>query len=130
MISVNRNTKNDGSDLKDNRFDIHTKTQTLNLRTANEIACKQWLHFLSLERKKHRQSVRAGLDSLESTSHRRSTKRRSAAVAPPKHEKNHKAMPSKGHAKASAVRRFKRQRTSRSVDERKKVKMHDTDDDE
>jgi len=135
MISVSRNTKNDGSDLKDNRFDIHTKTQTLNLRCENEIVCKQWIHFLSLERKKHRQSVRAGLDSLESTSHRRSTKRRSAAVAPPKpgkpdEAKKAKASTLQSKTKTSAVKRFKRQRTSRSVDDRKKVNVEDPDEDD
>merc|ERR1711933_576871 len=54
IISVNRNTKNDGTDLKNNRFDTNTRDQILNLRTENQIVCQQWIHFLSLERKKHR----------------------------------------------------------------------------
>lgn len=58
IISINRNTKNDGADLKENRFDIHLKDKSVNLRTENDVVCKQWIHFISQQRKKHKQSIR------------------------------------------------------------------------
>merc|ERR1712176_943650 len=113
IISVNRNTKNDGTDLKNNRFDINTRDQILNLRTENQIVCQQWIHFLSLERKKHRKSIRNGLESLESLEST-STKRRSHATTTPK-KQNNNTLDSKQNQNIKApVRRFKRQRTSRA----------------
>jgi len=130
MISVNRNTKSDGTDLKDNRFDITTKDQTLNLRTENQIVCQQWIHFLSLERKKHRKSIRTGLESLESAN---IIQRRSAVstVLPDSHlNSNHNAKPRQHRDSNSSVRRYKRQRTSRAVDRKRSLHLNDEEDDD
>merc|ERR1712176_706607 len=113
IISVNRNTKNDGTDLKNNRFDINTRDQILNLRTENQIVCQQWIHFLSLERKKHRKSIRNGLESLESLEST-STKRRSHATTTPKKQNNNTIDSKQNQNIKAPVRRFKRQRTSRA----------------
>eukprot|EP00485_Elphidium_margaritaceum_P000081 CAMPEP_0202691622 /NCGR_PEP_ID=MMETSP1385-20130828/6286_1 /ASSEMBLY_ACC=CAM_ASM_000861 /TAXON_ID=933848 /ORGANISM="Elphidium margaritaceum" /LENGTH=769 /DNA_ID=CAMNT_0049347055 /DNA_START=32 /DNA_END=2338 /DNA_ORIENTATION=- len=115
IIAINRSMKVDGSDLKDNRFDITTRDQTLNLRTESPVECQQWIHFLTLERKNHRKSIRTTLQSLESAN---MIKRRSNAVAPtqpPQQSRN-------SHQKSvtvdsKSIQRFKRNRTARFDDE-------------
>eukprot|EP01084_Bolivina_argentea_P204194 348678_1 len=76
IASINRNTKSDGSDLKDNRFDIDTKQGVINLRSENNMKCKQWIHCLTQQRKKHRQSIRNGLGTLEDEAQAPSTVKR------------------------------------------------------
>eukprot|EP00485_Elphidium_margaritaceum_P006733 CAMPEP_0202695746 /NCGR_PEP_ID=MMETSP1385-20130828/9262_1 /ASSEMBLY_ACC=CAM_ASM_000861 /TAXON_ID=933848 /ORGANISM="Elphidium margaritaceum" /LENGTH=493 /DNA_ID=CAMNT_0049351823 /DNA_START=78 /DNA_END=1559 /DNA_ORIENTATION=- len=79
MVSVNRSTKNDGGDLKDNRFDVSTHDETLNLRADNPRVCQQWIHFLSAQRKQHTKSIRNGLQSLtEQTVVRRFERRKTS----------------------------------------------------
>jgi len=131
VIAVNRSTKSDGTDLKDNRFDISTRDGVLNLRTANPIVCRQWIHFLSLELKNHQKSIRTGLESLAQTEWAAAAHsngvgggRRSAAVSgPPPHSAD-----SAGHDKGSltkkVVKRFKRNSTTRPP---RKVDLIDPD---
>jgi len=127
MISVNRNTKSDGTDLKDNRFDITTRDhQVINLRTENPIVCQQWIHFLSVERRNHQKSIRTGLESLVENTMRGSGRRSAAVSGPPP-----SSFDGNGNDKSSltknAVKRFKRHRTSRAKVDRKKVNVIDPD---
>eukprot|EP01084_Bolivina_argentea_P255222 429202_1 len=64
IISV-LNIKNNGIDLKNNRFDINIRDKIISLRTENEMDCQKWIHYLSQSKKKHRKSIRTNLNAFQ-----------------------------------------------------------------
>jgi len=134
IISINRNTKSDGTDLKDKRFDIHLKDKTIHLRTENEVVCKQWIHFVTQQRKKHKQSIRTGLELIESGTMRSGRFRSKGTMEYNQYEEAPKTVnknKEKGKtSKVASVKRFRRHRTSRSEIEREEVSVYSDGDEE
>merc|ERR1712228_367501 len=122
MLSINRNTKNDGADLKDNRFDIHLKNKTVNLRTENDVVCKQWIHFISQQRKQHKKSIRTGLEDVYSSRFR--------SKGTIEYEPSLSVSTKHKSIKKASVNRFKRRKTSRSELQREAVSIHSDKDPE